>query len=453
MPRPERELARKRRFLPWVGFVVLLLLAQVWLQARQPLPYMDELYHIPAANAVCCRVVSVACEQNKLSVEWGRITTPPGAYYFGCPLCLLWRVWRYATCPPWLWRLAVGTIPLALATRELMLFPGMSAEEAITLATFLPLFFSSLLCYTDTLAFMLYVRAWRQQRGQHPTSPLQSAVFGMLASLTRQSYIVWHTFLGLTALGAAASTTAQLEIIFAHGTAGLAYVAFFVWHVLIKGGSIYLGDAERHGLSTHWSNCLYFVTTWFILAGGWRALFLQSAGNSSVRKYLAVRAEAIRQSWRRFICLTTVAAIAVRRGTCIHPFVLADNRHYVFYFFRYFIIPGNLRRYTLVPLYAVSMACWLSHLRSTGRMERLLLFSATALTLVPSRLVEPRYFIPPVVATELLAAQRQRRTLSTIRMILNLLLAFVCLWFFLERPFERTPDLHISDPSPGRFMP
>ncbi len=49
----------------------------------------------------------------------------------------------------------------------------------------------------------------------------------------------------------------------------------------------------------------------------------------------------------------------VRCNTIIHPFTLADNRHYMFYVFRRTILQPGLIRYLLVPVYAIcSRMCW-----------------------------------------------------------------------------------------------
>ena len=60
--------------------------------------------------------------------------------------------------------------------------------------------------------------------------------------------------------------------------------------------------------------------------------------------------------WRVLIllCLLPVAAgialAVVKYNTIIHPFTLADNRHYMFYVFRYTIrLPGNFRLYLIAP--------------------------------------------------------------------------------------------------------
>ncbi|KAL8382127.1 hypothetical protein RB595_006083 [Gaeumannomyces hyphopodioides] len=58
------------------------------------------------------------------------------------------------------------------------------------------------------------------------------------------------------------------------------------------------------------------------------------------------------------VSLVTAAGI-VHLNTIIHPFTLADNRHYMFYVFRYTILKHPAAKYLLVPAYVVCQRlCW-----------------------------------------------------------------------------------------------
>jgi alpha-1,2-glucosyltransferase len=117
----------------------------------------------------------------------------------------------------------------------------------------------------------------------------------------------------------------------------------------------------------------------------------------------------------------------VHFNTLIHPFTLADNRHYMFYVFRYTILRHPLIKYALAPIYV--FCGWLA-LRALcnqgvdsssvtarrGKSSRptvpgserkpvgetrtsfvLIWLITTALSLITAPLVEPRYFILPWV--------------------------------------------------------
>ena len=116
---------------------------------------------------------------------------------------------------------------------------------------------------------------------------------------------------------------------------------------------------------------------------------------------------------------TTLAFIAimfaiVNLNTVIHPFTLADNRHYTFYVFailrRHWLV-----KYTAVPVYYICAYLVLGALGGTKEMSSVsheytrILYGddticvsfvivwliATSLSLIAAPLVEPRYFLIP----------------------------------------------------------
>ncbi len=114
-----------------------------------------------------------------------------------------------------------------------------------------------------------------------------------------------------------------------------------------------------------------------------------------------------------YTALTILLSLAVvRYNTIIHPFTLADNRHYMFYIFRYTIRRSAAIRLALVPVY--TLARWLvwdaltpqpnqQHpTPSTSTSTALLWLLTTALSLITAPLVEPRYFILPWIFYRLL---------------------------------------------------
>lgn len=133
-----------------------------------------------------------------------------------------------------------------------------------------------------------------------------------------------------------------------------------------------------------------------------------------------------------YCAIALVATLAVIRfNTTIHPFTLADNRHYMFYVFRYTILRHPMIRYLLAPVYLVcgyfvyltlcsqqpitltmfngKTSSKDSNLDSDTRTKPtelsegpktsfvIILLATTALSLITAPLVEPRYFILPWV--------------------------------------------------------
>ena len=130
-----------------------------------------------------------------------------------------------------------------------------------------------------------------------------------------------------------------------------------------------------------------------------------------------------------------ITLLIIKYNTIIHPFTLADNRHYMFYVFRYTILRHPLIRYVLAPIYLT--CAYLVYLTLSGpwqsasssvlqtkitngtiqKQEKqrdipenkvaeiegpttsflIILLATTALSLITAPLVEPRYFIIPWV--------------------------------------------------------
>lgn len=158
--------------------------------------------------------------------------------------------------------------------------------------------------------------------------------------------------------------------------------------------------------------------------------------------------------------LVAFALLAVHFNTIIHPYTLADNRHYVFYVFKLFRLYPALR-YLAVPVHCV--CAWLiiqalaarktpsppkskenSNIKgkadsSLGPANRkpcqisfvVIWLATTALSVVTAPLVEPRYFIIPWIIWRLHVpcnvATDQKASLGT-KKSLEIRLAFEGLW-------------------------
>jgi alpha-1,2-glucosyltransferase len=122
-----------------------------------------------------------------------------------------------------------------------------------------------------------------------------------------------------------------------------------------------------------------------------------------------------------------VMLFTVHFNTIVHPFLLADNRHYVFYVFRWFLLRHPVAKYLAVPIYLICGWTAVIALGGTqastndstrtntpkGKNDEgnnltdntgsnkvsfvIVWLAATALSLITAPLVEPRYFILPWV--------------------------------------------------------
>lgn len=165
---------------------------------------------------------------------------------------------------------------------------------------------------------------------------------------------------------------------------------------------------------------------------------------------------------------TIAAYMAVHFNTIIHAFTLSDNRHYVFYVFRYIIriIPI---RYLVVPIYIASGILvfqtlagfpappsptkpaarpkwtWIKKTTPASKNPKasfyIMWILATALCLISAPLVEPRYFIIPWVMWRLnvapLPKEKYRLWLETAwYLLINFITGYILLYRGFEWPSE-----------------
>ena len=164
---------------------------------------------------------------------------------------------------------------------------------------------------------------------------------------------------------------------------------------------------------------------------------------------LPLRNTSIHQTLPRARVVIPLAAsmlVIVYHNTLVHPFTLADNRHYVFYVFR-ILLRQPIFKFLAVPVYLICGWASISvlgmsdyrdkHTLSTsttngkGNAERktpsneapsnrasfvLIWLTSTTLSLVTAPLVEPRYFIVPWAIWRIhvrpLADQKSKSTLG-----------------------------------------
>ncbi|KAF8048458.1 hypothetical protein N665_2507s0007 [Sinapis alba] len=165
----------------------------------------------------------------------------------------------------------------------------------------------------------------------------------------------------------------------------VAFGIFIIWN-----GGIVLGAKEDHVVSPHFAQIMYFSLVSAIFTA---PLHLSVAQPKNMLQEL-------RQNWPLSLLLTLVALTAgfasVHFFSLAHPYLLADNRHYPFYLWRKIINVHWLMKYMLVPVYVYS---WFSILSLLAKNRRkiwvLVYFLATCAVLVPTPLIEFRYYTIP----------------------------------------------------------
>ncbi|ETV98407.1 hypothetical protein H310_08574 [Aphanomyces invadans] len=400
-----------------------------------PLAYMDEVFHFPQTQRYC---------EGRWDVWDPKITTFPGLYIVGTwlgtavhftqsfvqhdsPLCSL-TVLRSANV-----LFSLGSLFLIVKLRS-MKYSASTATTGIVHGVAIALFpvhyFFSFLYYTDAgaLFFVLVMyyfaqvgRTDRLRRGAWTTSNLISVASGFAAVGFRQTNVIWVVFVvgseivsdleaaHATALygpgdGAAASTAVGLDstllafvvvllknsrrlftLFWPHLSILVAFGIFLVYN-----GSITVGDKANHVATFHFGQILYFSV---VCASG---LGLACLDPQNVGRFFKTLGHRQSVGWA-FL----VGAIFLGLIFCfsdVHPFMLADNRHFTFYIWKRFFLKHPLMKLVPAPLYAYCLWLLWQNLRAaTSPLRATVFFVATALVLIPTPLVEPRYYIVPFV--------------------------------------------------------
>ncbi|RDA95108.1 hypothetical protein CP533_2180 [Ophiocordyceps camponoti-saundersi (nom. inval.)] len=182
-----------------------------------------------------------------------------------------------------------------------------------------------------------------------------------------------------------------------------AFTAFVVWN-----GSVVLGDKSNHVATIHFAQLLYiwplfaffswplllpkvlsFAVSLRDLFSTWQVDHIRDRGEhemnhpqpdttSQLRSAKVVDFSHVNEDppallrWIYFLMTISLGVVIVRFNTLIHPFTLADNRHYMFYVFRYSISRKPWIRYLLLVPYLLCREMIMGTLAGCfeGRRER-----------------------------------------------------------------------------------
>ncbi|KAK0198488.1 glucosyltransferase [Armillaria mellea] len=386
-------------------------------------PYMDEPFHIPQAQAYC----------RGEFITWDpKITTPPGLYVMSL---MLKSVFMFkCTIPMLRLTVALTLLALPLAFTRLLCFhqrvrPPTSTLsptlESLVLASFPIAWFFGFLYYTEVpslVSVVLTVVAAAEERHW------MAALLGLISCTFRQTNIIWVIY---------AFASSQLMVMrFRRPTAGSSQASklydpptsaavpsdliqilksvpavlpellrSFVPYMFLLGfcvvfvmwnGGIVLGDKSNHVPVVHIPQMYYFAA--FATAFGWPILIAEDRG--VIGLIGDIRNCMFGSKSRSFGTLITsvIMAVTVHKYTIYHPFLLSDNRHYTFYAWRRIYMLHPVVPYMLIPGYIACGWAWFLRVgRDQTLLQTLILPMFALLTLIPTPLLEPRYFLIPYI--------------------------------------------------------
>jgi alpha-1,2-glucosyltransferase len=359
-------------------------------------------------------------------------------------------------------QLAILRHPHLTWRSPLVWFPAMLGGMAVSF--YPPLAMCGTLWYTDGPATLtLLASLWLSLKDQHSAA----AALAGLAVLCRQTNAVWMLVVAVSASLRALppSPDAPTSIV----TAAVRVLSHLpsLWRVVVPyalvfcgfaafvvaNGSIVVGDHENHAMTFHFAQAGYawIMSSVMVLPvaleslPAWGSAGMEvlagrclpcgaSSAVSRVRRALdrandpdtvTVSDAPIRGgrvcAWGTrvlvLLLLGVVASVGGFYGTLDHPFLLADNRHSMFYVWRWFLKDRPALWASLGPVYVASLvllaSAW-TFTRGPARLaDGMVVFDAvvlaSVLALAGAPLAEPRYWTPLVVLTIIHTPPPRRR--------------------------------------------
>ncbi|KAL6077425.1 glucosyltransferase [Balamuthia mandrillaris] len=400
-----------------------------------PQMYMDEVFHVPQTQRYCKHDFT----------QWDpMITTFPGLY------AVFYLIFEFVSqtssfllpassssfdlfCQtPFMRALNVcfGLATLLLYYHLLRaLQPSFNHQQrtirALVLHLFPVQFFFHFMYYTDAastffvlLCYLLLVRTRK---------PFLAGLAGAAAVTCRQTNIVWVAFIAATCVlqrfeRSIAQNSSELSFfntlfqflkyvlanflnllarLWVFVILAFSFVIFVVWN-----GGIVIGDRSQHQPQLHLVQVFYFAAfcSAFLLPEVisylWRKWTLEGFKSRSCTN-TSCNANLLR--FALFIVLLLAAFYIVHNFTKVHPYLLADNRHYPFYVWKNFFKRHVALRYLYVPIYLLGIYFISSLLSQSGRsvLWQFMFWGCTCMVLIPAHLLEFRYFITPFLILQL----------------------------------------------------
>ena len=195
----------------------------------------------------------------------------------------------------------------------------------------------------------------------------------------------------------------------------------FVVFVWLNGGLV-VGDRTAHQATLHIPQLFYFFA--LIAASPHFYPFIRSFLAGCARNWWCITLPAV-----------VVINLIVHFNTMVHPYVLADNRHYTFYIWKRVFEQRPLLRYFLFPIYMFGAYAVARTMQQKQSFIFVLGFLACSfVSLVPQKLLEIRYFLIPYVLVRL-HIPPQSRTALILEFLAFVAINLVTLYLFLYRPF------------------
>ena len=326
------------------------------------------------------------------------------------------------------------------------------------LISFLPInFFYNFLYYTDTFSIfslILYFYINLYVTKNYFLRFLSAA----LCVLIRQNNIIWVNLVSLTDTitliqnfinnRSVKNLFKDMYITLKRNIDLLIIDILFILFIIYNNFSMVLGDKTNHGIVLHLAQINHLLIF---------SLLLFPKINFKVFRNLNKLLNSKKKAARFVLLFLVVVSLVLicNRFSYVHDFILSDNRHYIFYYFKRIYLKDNLR-YALLLYISLANSIIINDNVKLLKDNRIISwFICSMLCLAPCKLVEMRYFAPCYIILLILVNYNKenfddlyRNIFSWWNIHAHLIINGITLYIFLFRSFENK----FMDNKVSRFM-
>ena len=314
------------------------------------------------------------------------------------------------------------------------------------LICFLPInFFYNFLFYTETFSIFSLILFFYLNLYQ-----TNNFIFRLLSAalcvLIRQNNIIWINLLALSdaillirnlyynrnirefAENVILTIVKHIEI--------LIIDILFLSFVVHNDFSIVLGDKSHHSMCIHLAQINHLLIFSLIFFPAYNLKVLRNLNKLINNGRKAVRFILI-------FCVIMSFVLLFNKFSYTHDFILSDNRHYVFYYFKKIYLKDNIRYALLIYISFTYSIIINDNLKLVKDNKIISWFICSLLCLIPSKLVEVRYFVPCYVIFIILVNYNKetyedlyQNLFHWFNILAHVIINGITIYIFLFKPFE-----------------
>ena len=312
------------------------------------------------------------------------------------------------------------------------------------------------LYYTDNgSTFFVLLMYYFSLNDQH----LCAAIVGIYAFFFRQTNIVWVVFTAgvtavrilepavLTKLGRHSNQSLKLVAEFSRQIFcnlktvvctlwPYALVMVFFGAFLFFNGGIAVGDKMHHQVCFNFPQIFYFAcfATFFSLSHLSSPAVLHDV-------YIFALSLTRRHYHSMLILIIFAMYYLIQNHTHVHPYLLADNRHYTFYVWKNVFKAHPEMKLALIPVYLAALTTMFVAI-DCSCLWKIVYGVCVSAVLIPQGLLEFRYFILPYLMFRLHLRRTETWKLAA-EFFLYAAVNFFTMWAFLNKTFKwpNSPDV------------